>query len=724
MISRAVYKQRRGRKAFTALAVVSLLTGVLAISANVLAVSNTGAFELDGDATSATGNAGTGADDWDRVCREIVQSDCSTTATTQTADPKSTARTWVDATVSPTIFTGGGSKDPQDISSWLWKPKDTVPDKDTLRHAFAARYSLPPDPQTCPVPTGATSCEVIFFGMDRFANDGDAQLGFWFFQDAVTLSNTPSQGGFKFNGVHRDGDLLLISDFSNGGTTATISAYFWDTSCTKADNNNPQAGQCAAANLRLQAKSDDAKCSPSAPTAPFCGIVNPTDGTTAPWPYTDKKGNSTYLQGEFYEGGVNLSGLGIGDECFSAIAAESRASTSPTSVLKDFVLGGFGECGSGVVTTPQTGAGASIPSAGISIGTSARVDVRDQAVITVTGTQTFGGAVKFFLCGPLALTSTSNCQTGGVQIGSPTTGETVTGAAGTATVNSDTATLTSAGRYCWRAEYTGDTSKGVPGSSDPIDGTTVSECFKVNPVTPTLTTQASGNTALGNAISDTATLSGTAKQPGTDGIGPGGTINATAASQAAAGGSITWRALGPDDCTTVAMAATSRTVSGDGIYPTASQTAVSFTPTAIGTYTFVAGYGGNSPNTNSVAESACPDTTGTETVTVTGSAALSTAQDWLPNDTATLTGPVNLNGTLTFQLYTGDNCGATSGSAVSGQQYTVTVTNAASGSTFSTSNTTFKVSASASYSWLVTYDDTTLNDPAPKCEKTSLTITN
>jgi hypothetical protein len=39
---------------------------------------------------------------------------------------------------------------------------------------------------------------------------------------------------------------------------------------------------------------------------------------------------------------------------------------------------------------------------------------------------------------------------------------------------------------------------------------------------------------------------------------------------------------------------------------------------------------------------------------------------------------------------------------------------------------TFKVSTTGatSFSWLVHYDDTTLADPADKCEKTSLTITN
>ena len=97
----------------------------------------------------------------------------------------------------------------------------------------------------------------------------------------------------------------------------------------------------------------------------------------------------------------------------------------------------------------------------------------------------------------------------------------------------------------------------------------------------------------------------------------------------------------------------------------------------------------------------------------------------MPNDSATLTGPTNLTGTLTFQLYTGDNCGATSGAAVAGQLYTIPVNNAPSGSTFSTSNLTFKVKASASYSWLVTYNDNTLGDPPASCkEDTTLTIDN
>jgi hypothetical protein len=502
-------------------------------------------------------------------------------------------------------------------------------------------------------------------------------------------------------------------------------------------------------NLRLQGKSTAANCATSSPTSAFCGEVNPADGATAPWPFLDKTGHSNFQQGEFYEAGVNLSKLGIGSECFASQLAESRSSDSTSAVLKDFVLSNFGNCTSGTVTTPQKlnadGTTYSDISADLSIGTSARVAVRDKAVLTIGGASTFGGTVQFYLCGPLGLATTSNCATGGVQIGTPATGETVTGSAGTATVFSDAATLTSAGRYCWRAVYSGDSVKGVPASSDPTSATdtSVTECFKVQPVTPTLPTTASADTTLTNAISDTAALSGTAMRPGTDGVGPGGTINASAATQLAANGSITWDAYGPNSCsatTAHAFGPTSRDVSGDGTYPKTaapdSQAAVSFTPTAIGTYTFVASYSGSSPNTNGAGPSACPPgaTDGDEAVTVTGSASLATAQKWLPNDTAHITGPTGttLGGTVTFTLYNDATCGTGTGTS----QYTVqrdVVTNAdsvpaptANNRYVSTTNTAFFVTSAndaVAWSWKVSYDDANLTDPTDACETTTPAFT-
>src|SRR5262249_25960118 len=147
-------------------------------------------------------------------------------------------------------------------------------------------------------------CQVLFFGSDRLDNSGDAQQGFWFFQNKIGLGSNSVGGGFGFTGVHKPGDLLVISDFSNGGSTSTISVYVWDPT--------------VSGNLRLRATSNAANCATAGPSDAFCGIVNPGPGLTpSPWPFTDKSGNHSFLNGEFYEGGVNLSLLGLGAECFA-----------------------------------------------------------------------------------------------------------------------------------------------------------------------------------------------------------------------------------------------------------------------------------------------------------------------------------------------------------------------------------------------------------------------
>src|SRR5262245_54118506 len=326
-----------------------LVSGSLVATSVALASTPAGLFELEGNATSSTGAGGALPDDWDRVCHEELGSDCSTSDNTHGA----TAVAWTTDThagigggsactgTNCTIFTGGGSKDPIDINQWAWKDNTGgLPDKDNLLHGFAARYSIPSS-AACPgrnadgTPNtdGTVKCEMLFFGNDRFDNSGDAQQGFWFFQNKIGLGSNAVGGGSGFTSsggteFHRNGDLLLISDFSNGGAVSTITVYTWDTTCTKAAGNNPSPGQCGDANLRLQGTSNAANCGAPNNVNPaitgFCGIVNPAT-ITLPWTFVDKSGTPTNqaLNGEFYEGGVNLSFLNLGSECFASIASET-----------------------------------------------------------------------------------------------------------------------------------------------------------------------------------------------------------------------------------------------------------------------------------------------------------------------------------------------------------------------------------------------------------------
>jgi len=607
VISRRITPHRTGRRFITAIAATGLIAGTLLAGGTALAVHDTGVFQLDGDASSATQPGSpplpAATDDWDKVCHQYASplptGGCGTTSNTT----GSTSGSWAADGAGLSIFTGGGSKDPQDISSWNWKD-GSVPDKDNLVHAFAVRYSLPDDPvggaTACPAGTFPT-CEVIYFGIDRFDNSGDAQNGFWFLKSNInTVAGAHGTG--TFSGVHQNGDILVVSDFSIGGTTSIITVYKWDSACTATNKPDPD---CADSNLRQLESSADANCANPSPSVgdPFCGIVNTTDGTVAPWSsnYTDKSGNNTYLTGEFYEAGLNLSTLGLAGECFSSMVAESRSSTATTATLKDFVLAHFPQCkptldtqASETVTSPVLPGHA----------------VTDRATITVSGGTNPPdptGNVTFFLCGPIA---TGDCGTsGGTQVG--TTGVTLSNA------------------QC------------SPVSPNDTDG---KRC------------------AISLSVNDSA-------QTGF----PRGPL---------APGRYCFRATWP----------------GDTTYPGALNT------------------------TNAT----------TECFAVKDTSSLSTHQIWLPNDKATVTstGGSALNGTVSFTLYSGDNCGATSGTKLyptASASEDFALTNAASGTVVGpTTNTSVTVEADATVSWKVTFtsSDPGVDSPASAtCEVSTLDLT-
>jgi hypothetical protein len=278
-------------------------------------------------------------------------------------------------------------------------------------------------------------------------------------------------------------------------------------------------------------------------------------------------------------------------------------------------------------------------------------------------------------------------------------------------VQSPAAYVTSAGRYCWRAEFSGDSANGIPGSSD----SSATECFTVNPVDPTLSTTAGADVNLGQPVTDTATLTGTAKQPANP------VINLTGASGAAAGGSITFKLYGPSNsgCGELVFTSSAVPVSGNGTYGP-----VSFTPTAAGNYHWVAEYSGNLPNTNAASHNtSCNDTN--EDVSVTSvPSSLSSAQKWVPSDSVTISAPAgsgNLAGTVSFDFFTNGTC--------AGDPSAFSTTKTVSGASPQTvqSGDAPAQTATGLFSWRVSYDSTNpaQRDIAPSCHETSaLTIDN
>jgi hypothetical protein len=283
------------------------------------------------------------------------------------------------------IFQTGGAKDVQDVTQW----KTTIgapPSKDNIENAYAAAYTLPATlPSGNPNPNAGHL--AIYFGADRVDNNGDSQMGFWFFQNNVSFD--PSTG--KFSGSHALHDLLIVAHFTIGGAVPEIEVFEW------------VGGK---AGISQVVPTNTAGCNPVSGSSDKCAIVN---GATvpSPWSFTDKSGSvNQFLQGEFLEGALDVTALftslGQSVPCISSFMAETRASAKPDSVLKDFVAPkAFSLCGISITKVCPTNA------------------------VNPAGTAfdyTFGGMVKNTGVGTLYVTVTDTFPTDATNISPPGSG--------------------------------------------------------------------------------------------------------------------------------------------------------------------------------------------------------------------------------------------------------------------------------------------------------------
>jgi hypothetical protein len=445
-------KARARRQHVALLVLITTVVGVLVLVPSATAVHDLGLFQLDGN---AVGGSPAGPNDWNNI---FPPPGDTTTATATSFN------TDVFNSSNDNILTGGGTKDDLNInggpgSGWLCKQGGAV-DKNDIEHAFAAAYEGPDgsDPGTDPD-------VIIYFGADKFSVSGDAQIGFWFFQNDIAC-NPPGPQATPFSGTHAVGDILILSDFTNGGNVSTIRAFEW-------------VGSGGNVNGTLQSIGESEDCDTAGAGDDLCAQVNPVGNeTTGGWTYQQKSNlvgpppeadAGKYPKGAFYEGGVNLSELLEGNvSCFTHFMAETRQSQSVNSVLEDYALGEFETCAATVETSPS--------SASITLGQS----ITDSAEIEGTGIGAPAptGTVNFFVCGPLA--AGALCTSGGTAIGS------VDLSANTdnpVTVQSDPFMPTAAGRFCFRAELVDD-----PFYEDASDSRE-NECFTVTDTSTVATAQ-------------------------------------------------------------------------------------------------------------------------------------------------------------------------------------------------------------------------------------------
>jgi uncharacterized repeat protein (TIGR01451 family) len=290
------------------------------------AVHDEGLFELDANAVDEAAQG----DDWDT----LVGGGGSANLFNMVQDPVENS--------ADEIFSGGQTKDTEDLDAWKWTTGQPA-DKNDIQHAFAAAYEDPDNGHT-----------IVYFGLDRLDSSGDAAAGFWFLKRPVEQVTLNGQKVFVYKGTntlaeHSTGDVLVQSDFTNGGAVERIDAYGWGTST--GDEVTPTSP------LKRIAEGADCDAANNEPPE-LCGQVN--DGgedVPANWPGSALSGGSVKFKGSggvtnsatfndatFLEGGIDLTSLFGQNVCTAQFLAETRQSQSETAVLDDKAEGDFDLC--------------------------------------------------------------------------------------------------------------------------------------------------------------------------------------------------------------------------------------------------------------------------------------------------------------------------------------------------------------------------------------------
>jgi hypothetical protein len=332
--------------------------------------------------------------------------------------------------------------------------------------------------------SGSTGDIMLYLAWERLVNIGNANLDFEINQAKTSGWTSSTTGPLTIN--RTAGDLLVTYDFGGSGTP-TLGLNTWITSATGT------TADCFASNaLPCWGKHTDLNGTDSE------GAVN-----TGPVAEPIAGGNLTV--GLFGEAAIDLTAAGVFQagtcKAFGSIFVKSRSSSSFTAELKDFISPqgiDLANCSSSTVTTPKLADGTTtVPTTGVAVGST----VKDSAVVTASPASVIPtGSVAFSIC-TFALNTTTLCDgttNVGTSVGTTTISSTNT--SNPVTVVSPGYTVTDVGRYCWRAVYSGDATKGIPTSSD----SRASECFVANPVA------ASGTTAQKWLPNDSGTISASA----------------------------------------------------------------------------------------------------------------------------------------------------------------------------------------------------------------------
>ena len=109
-----------------------------------------------------------------------------------------------------------GSKDTLPITpGWQCNQDNNVNNKIDIMNAYAVKYTDP-----------VSGEKFMYFAMEKYADNGNNNVAFWFLQSGANCVSTG--GSTAWTGGHQDGDILIVSAFTNGGGVSGIDAYRWN----------------------------------------------------------------------------------------------------------------------------------------------------------------------------------------------------------------------------------------------------------------------------------------------------------------------------------------------------------------------------------------------------------------------------------------------------------------------------------------------------------------
>ena len=476
----------------------------------------------------------------------------------------------------------------------------------------------------------------LYFAGDRTSNNGDAQIGFWFYLNGTAPQD--SSGVKNFAPEHAVGDLLVLANFTNGGTFADVQIYEWVGTGGNVPNTNgtlSSLGTCSGV-IVAQNNSDT--------------YAHPSE-----WSFD----SPCYEANEFYEGIIPLScitGLG-GSVCFKSFLLEARSSQSVTASLDDFVAGGFGAAPTAALqggTITCANPSVTLGTIGSSPGTYVFTGPAPSTSV-VTNPVTVGGVYT------LTITNTTGCTaTATASVSTNTTAPTAVLTGGTITCANPTVTLSTAG------------SSSGAGFTQTITGPAPATTVVGGPVSVGgVYTLKVTNTNNGCTATATASVSVNNTAPGA--TATGGTITCTTTSVNLTGGpsgfSYSW--TGPGGFTSTVQSPTG--VTAGGLYTLrVTNPANGCTSTATASV---------STNTTAPTAGATGNTIqcGQTTTTITGTPATGVTYLWtgpgIVSGGATATATVNAGGVYTLKVTSTTNgCTATATASVSVAQCAVLCT--------------------------------------------------